>query len=331
MKDLTIANGLIEKLAKQNKYISAITLDDFELFQKFFQKEKHTYGNSWTYITQGMYGIGPANLGYKYYDGTNLSAVCIYPKIEDPNLQVFYWVRPMGPSIFDVIVDFSTNLLKEKKIPTYVKKIFKDQYDFLKQHRFKDTTEFPWHSICPSEDDTYPEIILDIKQTLHNSISSRSIKNTLKRYRRISKEINVQNIITTEEKEKGWIVGKNFFRQKLSALGLNISSPEDYFNPIFLSTSEKRNIFLIMHEDRAIGIFDLEKLQDCYYTSYMGLMMREKFRNLNEFSVIYSAHLISQQGGTYLNLGGSEIEGLDEFKNKFVVAEKNQMYWASLF
>jgi len=66
MRDLKKANQLISEIARENKYISPVSLKDFDLFQRFFKREPHTYGNSWTYVVQGKYGIGPYGFGTNF-------------------------------------------------------------------------------------------------------------------------------------------------------------------------------------------------------------------------------------------------------------------------
>ncbi len=331
MKNLTKANKLIEQLAEKDNRITPITPKDENLFAKYFKSEPHTYGNSWTYVTQGMYGIGPHGLGYKYYDGKNLSTVCVYPKIEQPDLHCFYWVRPMGSKILDIIDTYSKELLSTQSMPTYVKKIFKDQFQSLVKKGFKDTSKFPWHTSCPSEDDTYPEVIIDVKGTLKNKNKSRMIKNIFKRCRSLSLKVKIVKIENEEQRTSAWEVVNYFFEQDIKTLGHNISTPDDYLNPLYSSINKDHDIFLIMEHSFTRGVFDLNKIDNQYYSSYAALMLRETLHNLNEYSVIYSCNLILKKNGSYLNLGGSESRGLDLFKNKFEVKRLNQMQWATYY
>ena len=59
-KELKQANNIIKEIAAENEYITPISPADHVLFEGMFDKEdQHTYGNSWIYVTQGTYGIGP--------------------------------------------------------------------------------------------------------------------------------------------------------------------------------------------------------------------------------------------------------------------------------
>lgn len=331
MQDLTKANKLLKDISKKDRKISAVTPKDLPLFQKFFKKEPHTYGNSWTYVTQGKYGIGPYGLGYKYYDGENLSSLSIYPHMERKDILCIYWTRPMGLNILNIIADYSKYFFETHLTPTYVKKIFESQYTYLLKKGFKDTIKFPWHKNYPSEDDSYPEIIIDVKKTLENVSHRETIRNALKRYRSLDQIAKVKNISNASDKMKAWKVAKEFFYQDIYSLTENISTSNDYFNVIFKSDYPSHELYLIYQDGFPRGAFDLNKLSDGYYSIYMSLMLREELRNLNEFSVIFRCKRVLQQKGSYINMGGSETEGLHQFKNKFHVYRTNKMYWSVFY
>jgi hypothetical protein len=329
------ANRLIEEIAATNKNITPISQTDYPLFQQFFSCQNHTYGNSWSYITQGMYGIGRNKLGYKYYDGENLSAVCIYPKIEQPKINIFYWIRPMGKTILQKIVDFSRHLLIKRNLPTYVKKIFKEQFNYLKIKGFKDISKFPWHTSAPAEDDTYPEIIINVKETLSNKSRTRELKNSFKRFNGLNKIITVSLAKSAQDLTEAWKMVNKFFKQKITSLTSNISTKYDYYNIIFSPPLRNYTLFLIKTNNSDIkatcGFFNVARQTAKFFSSYAALMLRKKYKNLNDFSIIYTCKYIFQRGGEYLNVGGSETEGLHVFKRKFAVENENKMYFASLF
>ncbi|MBI3366120.1 hypothetical protein HY041_00635 [Candidatus Roizmanbacteria bacterium] len=330
MKNLSKANKLIEDIAKKDKRITPITPKDLPLFQKFFKKEPHTYGNSWTYVTQGMYGIGPHGLGYKYYDGKNLSAVAIYPKIEQPDIHCFYWVRPMGQGILDVIDIYAKNLLKIQSIPTYVKKIFKNQFDYLCKKGFKDTSKFPWHTSCPSEDDTYSEQIYEVKKTLLLLSSPPRTSNIRKSYRKSMHIEKDKKIIITDNsfEEVARKVTKDFFNSEyIKNKKVNVSDENDYYNPIF---ANKKNNALIKKffyiNNIPLAYFIGERQKKDYTSIYVLISLRDRIQYLSDY-VYFKLLEISQT--KYLNLGGSEDEGIHKFKKKFKPVRSNKMYWAT--
>lgn len=330
-KKLKKANQLLEEIAKKNKYITPVTVEDFDLFQKFFKKEPHTYGNSWTYVTQGVYGIGPNKLGYKYFDGKNLSMVCIYPKIEKPDLNCFYWIRPMGPTILDIISDFSSNLLKEKGIPTYVKKIFKKQLDYLKKKGFFDTKDFPWHSTCHSEDDTYPEIIFDPKITLDYLSNANRKKNIKKSYKKAQNIIQDKSITfeDTNFEDTSWsIINKFFSKSNLKKINkIIISTKYDYHNPIYSSNS-KENLTkkIVFIDKKPVGFIILNNIDKNHLCIYSLIILRNIISYLSDLIIFY---IMENNSDKLINIGGSEDLGINNFKLKFKPIKTQKMYWST--
>lgn len=333
MKDLTKANELIKKIAEKNSHITPITPTDFDLFQEFFEKERHTYGNSWTYITQGMYGIGPHNLGYKYYDGENISTLCIYPKADNPNIYACYWVRPMGPKILKIISTFSKQLLKENNMPTYVKKIFEDQFEFLVKQGFKNTSYLPWHPLSPSEDDTYPEQIINIEETLQlaeNAKKNTRLHRTYKYYKFFKSE-DILRFFPIYEKQ---IVAKKVLLHFFDNIHLvkkhNFSNPEDYFNIIEqpINNNKKLDYLIYQHED-AVGFCFVGKQTNNYASLYATITLRDLSNHIADYLIFKLLYDLKEQGIMYLNLGGSEDETLYLFKKKFRPKIEQQMYWAT--
>jgi hypothetical protein len=331
MKNLDTANKILIEIAKNNQNITPVTLDDLPLFQNCFAKEPHTYGNSWTYVTQGVYGIGPNNLGYKYYDGTNLSMICVYPKIEQPDLNVFYWIRPMGPGILDVIAEISNKLYQQFSLPTYVKKIFSDQYDSLLKKGFVSIDKFPWHKYSPTEDDTFPEQIHNVRnlymkiKSMHRSSMKRIFMNSDKLTKRYAIEINDTNF-----KNTAWQIAQDFFNSEYIKLKkTNLSQAADYYNMIF--NNPDRSTFtrqVVYSNKQPVGFFVVEKQNEKYSNFYALILLRHKLKFLADYIWL---DIFKNLQTPYLNTGGSEDEGIHKFKLKFLPETEQRMYWATNF
>lgn len=322
------SNKLMQILINKKLGFSKITPRDKALFNNYFSKEKHCYGNSFNYITQGMYGIGKNNLGYKYQDKENLSAVCFYPRMGKEDEVLFYWIRPVGASIIKKIEKLSKYILDEFHTPIYVKKIFLKQYKELLLSGYTDTSNYPWYKKIYSEDDTFPEIILDCKKIIDNKKRNKQVQNSIKYYKRANEQVNIKKITSLKDRTEAWEVVDKFFKQSITSLEHNISTKYDYYNLIFNCKMRGYSMYLIKKGTQNLGLFDILKINDDYYTSYCALMLRDKVANLNDFSVIYSCKKILDTGGKFLNLGGSETEGLNNFKLKFTFLKKYPMFWA---
>lgn len=332
-KQLEHVNNIIHNIASKRQNITPIVSADHALFEEFFAKEeRHTYGNSWLYVTQGTFGIGSENLGYKYYDGKNLCALAIYPKIEDPNTIMMYWIRPMGENILPIIVDLAAKIKKEHGVCCYVKKLFPDQYEFLLQHGFVSAKKFPWHSSAHSEDDTYPELIFDREKTKEAIFHSRK-RSRLGRILRGIRQLGQKNIVAVSSvnfQQRAWKIVNHYFAKYSEFTNkTNISSSFDYYNMIFSNNSYNDNIeknimtinnipvgfYVLMRDD----MLDIANLYSC-------ITLRQQHKYLADYFFI---RMFNTEKAKYINIGGSEDAGIHGFKVKYRPIEENIMYWAT--
>lgn len=332
-KKLKHVNNIIRDIALKNPNITPITTKDYELFEEFFAKEeKHTYGNSWIYITQGAFGVGPENLGYKYYDGKNLCALAIYPKIEQPDITMIHWIRPMGENILSIIVDLAEKIKQEYGVYFYVKKLFPNQYEFLLRYGFGSINNFPWHSSAHSEDDTYPELIYDrkkIMQYLAHPTNATQLGRTLKEVKRFKRENKVE-VIEDKFTEHAWNIVNTYFRSRKNFSDkLNVSSSLDYYNMIFSDYIKNKNLkkMILLVNDEPVGFYALmhDKKFDVI-SIYSYITLRQHYKYLTD---LLKLHVFETENARYINSGGSEDEGIHNFKKKYLPSCENKMYWAT--
>lgn len=335
MTKLRKANNLIEKIRKIYPQITPITRKDYSLFQKFFQKEPHTYGNSWTYITQGMYGIGKNNLGFKYYDGKNLAAFCIYPKIEDPLVNAVFWIRPMGENIIEIINTISKEIFEKFHLPIYVKKILKKQFRHLLKNGFKTVLKFPWHTKCPLEDDSYPEHILDLKQTVNIAEKlgkTRQLNRSFCYYNQIKKDPSITFKSVFKHQREVKRILDVFFEEKRKTDPFNVSKPTDYYN-LFEEPAINHKIIekIIFMNNRPVAFYFIEKQNKEYASQYAMISLRKISNHIADYLMFDMINILQKGNTKYLNLGGSEKSTLNDFKKKFRPVKENKMYWAALY
>jgi len=60
---------------------------------------------------------------------------------------------------------------------------------------------------------------------------------------------------------------------------------------------------------------------------YANITLHQEIPYLSEYLIIYACKFLKKAGYKYLNLGGSEISGLFQFKDKFAPIEYNKMHW----
>lgn len=333
-KNLEKANSIISKIASDYKYITPIALADSVLFEDFFAREvRHTYGDSCIYLTQGTYGIGPKKLGYKYFDGKNIAVLTVHPKIEDRNILMMYWARPMGTDILNIIIRLTEEIRQKYGIYSYVKKLFPEQYQYLLQHGFNNAREFPWHSSAHSEDDTYPEIVYNREKTLSaicdatRSSSLGRVKRGMAKIKRDHK-IEIIDFDNCDFKKNAWgVVNKYFLERERLADKVNVSVPADYYNMIFYNhaLNVHRKILFVDGKPMGLSIVEYNNKFDIA-NIYCCLALREHHKYLMD---ILKLSIFERQTSKYINSGGSEDPGMHEFKRKYKPIEKNVMYTAT--
>ncbi len=329
MNPLKKANEMMSELSLDMTNITPISPGDYELYKKFFVASPETYGNAWTYIIQGMYGIGDYGIGYKYYDGENLISLCFYPKLHHEDVIPFYIVRPMGKDYIDIIIKLADIVKTKFGTRTYVKKIFKGDYDTLISKGFSDVKLSPWQNDVPSEDDTYPERILDVNKTIELARSlgrTRQLNRSLRNYLK-TKNDNIYSFKSIfENKEDSRELVAKFFKQREYL----ISRPEDYHNIIdFHGPDDIYTQTIIYKEDDPIGMYIVEHQSKELASLYATITDREVDNYLTDFLMFDLLLKLEAMGVKYLNLGGSEFKSLDEFKLKFKPTIERKMYWAT--
>lgn len=329
--DLYSANKLIKKLAGKDKNLSPVKLDDYKLFKQFLDKEPHTYGNSWTYITQGVYGIGDQNLGYKYYDGKNVAIIAPYPKIEQQEVLAFYWVRPMGDEIVQVIDNYSKMLLLEHGVPTYVKKIFKRQRDEFLKRGFEEAKNYPWHTLSHSEDDTFPEQIYETVTTLKLARDFGRKKQLRKSYLNAQKLEKERKVEFSDHgfQEVAWNIANCFFQRTIKKDDeSNLSTEFDYYNMIFNNHIRDSLVRKVVYVDgEPLGFYVYEIVGD-YTNIYALIVLRDRLQDLVDSTFI---NIFKTAKTKYINVGGSEEKGMYKFKKKYHPIREQQMYWVTRY
>lgn len=325
------ANEISKEICKKIKSISPLSKSDIDLYYKFFQKDRYTYGNGWSYVTQAMNRIGRSGLGYKVYDGKNLISFVVYPNLEYPKKVSIYFIRPMGENPLKTIVEIEKKLRGLKIIyPIYVKKIFNDQKELLMKEGYKNISFLPWHSEIIAEDDTYPELIIDPVVTLReleNKSRNHSLRQSFRDAETMAKRNKIE--IKSEGFEKyAYKITQQFFKfiQSKKGKDLNISTSHDYYNMIYNNPNRPNLIKELVYVDgKPLGYYVIEETSNKKYSNlYALIILRNVQKRLSDYTMF---HLIRNLNTKYLNMGGSEDEGLDNYKRKFQPVKEIKMHW----
>lgn len=327
-KELEESNTILAQIAKSEKYLTPVSLEDQKLFSKFLSKDSSkTYGNTWSYITQGVNESGPNGLGYKYFDGKNLSICAIFPKMKNPDELVLYWIRPIGPNILKLIDQISNKAFAEFNVTSYLKKITPLQFHSTKKLNWTDTYSYPWHPDSPMEDDTFPEIILDREKTLKIAYSNTRAHQISRIKMKIDDFLEEHTLSVKSEnfENTAWNITQEFFKD--NSKSKNLSIPEDYLNMIF--NNPKRpglNQKIVEVDENPQGFFITEKSGDTTNV-HASIGLRHLFKYLPDYCTL---HILKTSTDTpYINVGGSESIDRHLFEVKYMPIKMLQMHWAT--
>lgn len=300
-----------------------IQYEDEKLFRNFFIKfkERKCYSSSWLYITQAARGIG--GLGYYFYHEDDFIVALGFHQDH------FVLIHPMGkfPKNFYQVIKSLYDLSGK---PIYLKKALEKERFGINELivgtplEITSTDDYPWDEIERDDDDTFPEIIIYIPDILNGEKKlkftgkhMRNIRNKLNKWKNIEDEIEY---LTLSKKNKIKVIKmliKHFGKDKI-----NVRAYLNMINILIRNRNKKRYIhFVAYHENQPIGFFAAEKLDKYSAGLYASISLRtckglaeklhmEMFKRLNERRI------------KFLNLGGSEIEGLYNFKLKFTYNKK---------
>ena len=314
-----------------------IKYSDESIFRFFFQKFRYNkcYSSSWLYITQAARGMG--GLGYYFHYNKNFIVALGY------HHEHFVLIHPIGKipkkfiNIIKKLCDISGN-------PVYLKKVSKENNEKIKRlikgtnlqlirtEKKRKEEEYPWHIDEKNDDDTFPEIIINIPGILKiesnlelTNKKIRNIKSKLKHCKRFTSSISYQPVSKTNKSEVIEMLKDHF--------GKDNKNFEAYLNMLEVLSRDQNNEnyihFVAKYKERYIGFFVAEILDNCSAGLYASISSRD-FKGLGETLHFEIFKRLKKKGIKFINLGGSEIKSLHDFKKKFTcdkidIYEKNEI------
>lgn len=350
----TAIEFVVDQLNGNAGHCRIIDRHELTFFRDSFAKmdESAFYGNSMTYITQACRGLG---FGVMYRKGDTILPLGFQNSH-------FVVVRPLG-LLDSVFVEMLDRLVAISQRPVFLKKVSAQQHEEIRGFRdFKITTSYdavkreakpgvyPWDVEAYADDDTYPELILDLDITLSYEILLRdweiiyrkaqslppckermnSVRRNFKQYRRCMRQFNRAGVAVLIEQFKSdrtddvmkFITGYfgndkqnniNAYENMLELL--SIYGPGDGFYGY---------VVYLQNEPIPIGFYAAEKLDKDSAGLYSGLCKRT-VAGLPEYARTEVYRQLRQHGIKYLNLGGAEETKLDTYKHHFAPIRERQI------
>ncbi len=349
-------NRKLKERSSSDSPFTPISHFDRHLYQDFFRKAGNyaCYGNSWTYITQACRGLG-SGLGLKYHDGKSLLSIGSH----DGHYVV---VRPLGRINKQVIrvLDVLTELSGK---PVFIKKVFPDQairlfelgtFQEAIRRRTVDAEPLPgeylWHPTSFADDDTFPEIILDVNVTLRydaspkkwlqyfhacrkSPLSREKLNQLFRRYLKFRSKVNkfacsgTRYSLVDYNTEKATEVRRFLVEHFGEQDSENIQAYENMLlkPPLGNNGHSFFSFATYLDRDTLPKAFFVAETLDSRSAGLYAAVASRCCRGLSEYLHVEVLSRLKRQGIRYLNLGGSEVRSLHEFKLKFGPIEERDM------
>jgi len=354
-----------EKLLSQYPgVISPITPEDQYLYRAFFAKESPVYGNSWAYITQAANGFSirgqsmhklglkyhtkgeswnyikqksknPKNKIVDYYTQNSLLTIGFFERAGKGH---FHIIRPLGENCIKETEKLAKILKNISKTPVFVKKITREQEKALLKNGFSSIEEYSWDPRAQSEDDTWPEHIIDINHLLSYkngtpNINVKKVRMGFNRFQNIKDRYNTDIKFVPYDLNQAdtvrSIIEEQFKYFEESERDI-CSTKEDYENMIlnlpFGKNGKDYFSFVVYDRNKPVAFFLLEKIGKETVGTYANINLL-RYPGLSEYLHIKLFDILYKKGIKQVNLGGSELASLDFFKKKFS-NKQNKQYWA---
>jgi hypothetical protein len=332
-----------------------ITNSDHDLYQSFFRLDKRVacYGNSCTYITQACRGIG-LGLGLKYHDRDLLLSIGSYKSH-------YVVVRPLGRLDWRFIQVLDALHYASGK-PVFIKKLFPDQVarlhelgdfkeaiQYTKDNDHPEKGSYPWRSHQSfADDDTFPEIVLDISLTLdykkapkkwfsefatHHESDSEIVEELFRYYLKFRAKVTkfATSDIKCRLEDYNPDVAESIRRFLLGHFGEkdeeNVEAYENMMTKLPLAShgdSFFSFVAYLQHRPLPQGFFVAERLDGKSGGLYAAIASR-CCPGLSEYLHVQMLSRLRRNGIRFLNIGGSEVKSLHEFKLKFAPIEQRRM------
>lgn len=292
------------------------------------------YADTWTYLTQATNGwaMKTNRCGYFIRQGKDLCIGGLFRRPRDKRLAV-HLVNPMGDGRVALVRTFCQRVAG--RFPVYVKRADNELYEELSESGdFHWQPEFAWHADAPEEDDTFPEVELEVNTSLALFAAGRTnpVLAQLARFRNRVKGMELAWLpVSSLREEDARQVVAQFFRHK-EERHIDISQPTDYENMICYPrprASQRTLIREVCYIGGTVAAFlVMERIGDTEVLGlYCSIALYQKFPCLSEFVIQRALELANAHGYRYLNLGGSESEGLHRFKMKFKPVHTEKRNW----
>lgn len=303
--------------------------------------------------------------GLLHYDGDNIFGIGYFKKNLQERSGHFHIIAPRGKNWLKAVESFIKKLRASTQFPKtsiYIRHLHESQYKKMISVGYDQISVDPWHPIAPSEDETFNHRFIKIKDIVDRDQNGRIVVKRLatndnRNFRRkaamaynrflnflVRNELEYQIEIYNPDIHKE--IAKKMIVEHFKTLGNAIgSTPQDYFNlidymPKKLDDDFIRYIgFLTGQGERIpVSLFMGERIDSDTAALYATFALRNEpsikdkfdpvgYSAISQYTYIRIFDLLEKMGYKYVDLGGSEVEDLNDFKRQ-LGANEIMTYWA---
>jgi hypothetical protein len=308
-----------------------------ELTRLMEAKANVGYADTWTYLTQAAsgYGLGLHTTGYFVSRDQARCVVGLFRRPLSGQLAV-HLINPLGERRLELICETCEKVANREQILVYIKKADSDLLSMLKTlPSFQWSDHFAWHAMAPKEDDTRPELMLDVSRSLELFEPGRlnQARDKYARFNRKHRHFETMWLPLSAKRYKdARRVIQRFFSHKRERGHIEISEPFDYENMLIAPSPTSRAKGLVREicyiDGNPCALLVMESIGTSNALGlYCNLALYQEYIYLSEFVIHRALTVAFENGFRYMNLGGSESEGLHVFKEKFTPVDRLERKW----
>jgi hypothetical protein len=208
---------------------------------------------------------------------------------------------------------------------------------------------YTWDSIAFADDDTFPEVIIDMQSLIGDDglrmaqevfkkglpdLQPHIVEEYKHRYRRfrnhVSRFLNHQYHLSLRNYNKASADdGRRFLTNYFGAgRPQDVEAYENFLAGLFPTEAAHcyfNTLAYIQDQPDPVGFYLAEQTDEQSAGCYSAVTLRE-VKGLSEYIYLEIFRFFQQRGIRFLNIGGSEVKQLHSFKRKFVPYEERRMH-----
>jgi len=284
--------------------ICPITVRDRRIlnsFYKLYRNESINYQDNWDYIIQACRGFG--GLGGRLLSTDSFIPIGIHN-------DHFVIVNPVGKNLFKSIPEIASFLALNSSLLVYLKHIERECFETLVNVQgFHNIESYPWDCDEIKDDDTYPQLLVNIEKFLSDWNTYTDLRLRINRFNNLLKERN----LTYSFEEIDLYPYEHEVIKFFKSYSRNY---EAYENMIKVSSLTRLN-YVLKINNLIAAVFFIGRIGKDAAGCYANICKYDDFPALQEFAILKLLEKLAYKDIRFFNFGGSETQSLSKFKEKF--------------